>query len=860
MPRRASLDSNTPPHQSSAALIRNSLFKFVFLLVGVFMLTSYLLVYIARDLDRIEALESEFHTKKAIASLEKSLATIISDYGIWGDAYTHLHVQVDPEWAFVRENIGPTLYPDFAVDGLFVINDLDRTVYTVIKGEMASIDAAQWLAQPVLPFVERARSAADTETPITEFISIDGVPALLAAIAIGPGTDPMVLPDKRRASVLMFVTLLDNAMLQQIGLDYGVNDLRIASAAEIKAASTLALGDNGAVGSLYWTPEQPSRRLLALALPLVIFAALIVCLMTWVILRRTTTAAKTFDEGYASLKRSEAALKTSEERFRDVVEASSDWVWEVDVDGRFTFLSERFEIVTGLVKPNWIGKVIDDLLYTEMKTISEWLSSPTRKPCLALQCHFFNDQGRERITRLSARAIASGGFRGTATDVTEEVESRRRIEFLSQHDPLTGLANRTRLQAFVEQKLAALRPLDTPLVVLSLDLDRFKPVNDLLGHAVGDLVLNVVAKRLSGCVRHGDLVARVGGDEFVLVLDDMGSQQEIEDLCSRMIEAIEQPIKIDEQEVFVGASFGIALAPNDGREVPELLRYSDIALYEAKAAGRSTWRFYAGDMNEKIIERRRMESDLRFAIKHGELRLHFQPRYCISDGKMVGAEALVRWQHPVRGLISPDTFIPIAEDSGLIVPLGNWVLETACNQAATWPDGLFVSVNLSPVEFKRSNVVERIQNSLLKTGIDPTRLELEITESTMLEDAAGTLEIMNALKALGIRITMDDFGTGYSSLNNLRTFPFDGLKIDRSFLNRLADSEEDQSIIEAMIGLGRALSLTVTAEGIETTEQLQWLKAVSCDEGQGYFLSRPLDTEVFTALLATRGLPPITVP
>jgi len=252
-----------------------------------------------------------------------------------------------------------------------------------------------------------------------------------------------------------------------------------------------------------------------------------------------------------------------------------------------------------------------------------------------------------------------------------------------------------------------------------------------------------------------------------------------------------------------------------------------------------------------------MESDLRFAIKHGELRLHFQPRYRISDGEMVGAEALVRWQHPVRGLIPPDMFIPIAEDSGLIVPLGDWVLETACNHAATWPEGLFVSVNLSPIEFKRSNVVERIQNNLVKTGIDPTRLELEITESTMLEDAAGTLETMKALKALGIRITMDDFGTGYSSLNNLRTFPFDGLKIDRSFLNRLANSEEDKSVIEAMIGLGRALSLTVTAEGIETAEHLQWLRTVSCDEGQGYFLSRPLDTQMFSALLAETDLPPI---
>jgi len=254
-------------------------------------------------------------------------------------------------------------------------------------------------------------------------------------------------------------------------------------------------------------------------------------------------------------------------------------------------------------------------------------------------------------------------------------------------------------------------------------------------------------------------------------------------------------------------------------------------------------------MNSKIVERRRSESDLRFAIKHGELRLHFQPRFRIADGKMVGAEALVRWQHPERGLISPDTFIPIAEETGLILALSNWVLETALRYAASWPDHLFVSVNLSPSEFKRGNLVERVQRALLQSGVEPSRVELEITESVMLEDAPGALEIMRTLKRLGIRIAMDDFGTGYSSLSYLRTFPFDGLKIDRSFLNRLGANDEDRSVIEAIIGLGHALSLTVTAEGIESQEHLKFLKSALCDEGQGYFLSRPLDIDGFCALL-----------
>jgi diguanylate cyclase (GGDEF)-like protein/PAS domain S-box-containing protein len=822
------------------------------LLAGVFLLASVSLVFLARDLDRTEEAESAFYTQKAVQSLEKSLRLTVKDYAFWGDAYKHLHTQVDPNWAFVRQNVGSTLYADFGIQGLFVVNDVNRAVYSVVNGELKSVDLAQWLGRSVDSILDKARAGAESETPITAFINIGGVPALVAAAAITPGTDPTVTADDRLPSVLIFVDMLEDAKLQAIGNDFGVNGLSVATADDVDSTSLFALGDDGSVGNLRWVSSRPGLRLLGIGLPLIGIAALLVCLMTWVILRRATVAALTLDASYASLQKSQEALATSEARFRDVVEASSDWVWEIDANWRFTYLSERFEAVTGLSMNAWIGAPMDDLLGTESGTLSQWLSLPNRRPDITIQCRYVDPQGRERITRLSARDMPCKGFRGTATDVTEEVEARRRIEFLSQHDSLTGLPNRTRLQEFLDGKLKAMPSEDSPLVMLSLDLDRFKPVNDLLGHAAGDLVLNEVSSRLADCVRHGDLVARVGGDEFVLILTDVSSQEEVEALCHRLIESIERPVAIDEQEVFVSASIGIAMAPNDASKAAELLRYADIALYEAKAAGRNTWRFYAGDMNAKIIERRRLENDLRFAIKHGELRLHFQPRYRIADGKMVGAEALVRWKHPEHGLIPPDTFIPIAEESGLILALSSWVLNTACTSAAQWPESLFVSVNLSPTEFKQGNLVERIQQSLDDSGIDPARVELEITESVMLEDASGALEIMRTLKRLGVRIAMDDFGTGYSSLSYLRAFPFDGLKIDRSFLNRLDESEDDKAIIQAIVGLGRALALTVTAEGIETAEQLKLLKAVSCDEGQGYFLSRPLDIEAFNTLVGVR--------
>lgn len=849
MPNSLASSNPSSSRRSSVVLARASLFKFVGLLAGVFLLASYSLVYLAHDLDRTEEAESAFYTKKAVQSLEKSLRSTVKDYAFWGDAYKHLHTEVDPDWAFVRQNVGPTLYTDFGVQGLFVINDVDRTVYSVVKGELKSVEVTEWLKQSIAGILDKARAGAETETPTTAFINVGGVPALVAAAAITPGTDPTVVPDDGPPSVLVFVDVLNSAKLQMIGDDFGVDRLHVATSGETGTASLLPLGDDGSAGSLQWSPERPGLRLLGIGLPLIGIAALLVCLMTWVILRRTTAGALALDASYASLQSSQDALATSEARFRDVVEASSDWVWEIDPEWHFTYLSERFEGVTGLSRDVWIGAVIDDLLSTELGTLAQWLSIPNRRPDISIQCRYVDTEGQERITRLSARKMAGGGFRGTATDVTEEVEARRRIEFLSQHDALTGLPNRTRLQEFLDGKLKALPTIDQPLVMLSLDLDRFKPVNDLLGHAAGDLVLNEVSSRLADCVRHGDLVARVGGDEFVLILTDVSSQEEVETLCRRLIESVEQPITIDEQEVFVSASVGIAMAPHDACEATELLRYADIALYEAKAGGRNTWRFYAGDMNARIIERRQLESDLRFAIKHGELRLHFQPRFRIADGQMVGAEALVRWQHPERGLIPPDTFIPIAEESGLILSLSNWVLDTACRCAARWPESLFVSVNLSPTEFKQGNLVERIQKTLTDSGINPARVELEITESVMLEDATGAIEVMRTLKRLGVRISMDDFGTGYSSLSYLRAFPFDGLKIDRSFLNRLADSEDDKAIIRAIVGLGRALSLTVTAEGIETADHLKLLKAVSCDEGQGYFLSRPLDIGAFNELI-----------
>ncbi len=443
-------------------------------------------------------------------------------------------------------------------------------------------------------------------------------------------------------------------------------------------------------------------------------------------------------------------------------------------------------------------------------------------------------------TRITAIQIDNRTiFSAFVQDITpRKLQEKARLRD-AQEDALTGLANRRMMYRFLKARLEAKPTAENPLWLLYLDLDGFKPINDTLGHAAGDQMLVEVSHRLKQCMREDDLVSRIGGDEFVIVASGLPNRAFIEKLCERLLNSLRKPVLINKHEVSVGCSIGIVSAPEDSCQADDLLRFADIALYEAKASGRNTWQFYTSRMSSRLLVRRQLETDLRLALRRDELRLEFQPRYKIRGGHLTGAEALVRWQHPLRGYLSPDHFISIAEETGLIVPLSDWVLRRACLEATQWTDSAFVSVNLSPIEFKRSDLVARIHAVLEETGLAPERLELEITESVMLDNTNDALAIMRALKELGVRLAMDDFGTGYSSLSYVHTYPFDGIKIDRSFIAALDGSSSGEAIIEAIIGLGRALSLTVTAEGVETQEQLELLTRLNCHQAQGFYLGRP---------------------
>ncbi len=429
-------------------------------------------------------------------------------------------------------------------------------------------------------------------------------------------------------------------------------------------------------------------------------------------------------------------------------------------------------------------------------------------------------------------------------DIRERRAAETRIRHLAHHDGLTGLANRT---LFGEQFALALRLSQrsgNQVAVLCLDLDRFKAVNDTLGHAAGDRLLQQVAERLREVTRTSDTVARVGGDEFIVLQTELDQPQSASVLAIRLMEALCMPFTLDGMPASIGASIGIALYPQDGAGSEELLRNADVALYRAKAQGRGVHCFYEPAMDLAQRERRELERDLRQAIPAGELAMHYQPLVaCDDSGVVSGFEALLRWTHPQRGSIPPAMFIPLAEETGLIVPLGLWVLEMACKQATAWPMACRVAVNVSPAQFRAGNLPDQVADILRRTGLAPHRLELEVTEGLLIKDADQALASLQALKALGVGIALDDFGTGYSSLGYLHRFPFNRLKIDRSFVQLLGQDEGTHAIIEAILAMARSLHLQVTAEGVETMQQLAALQAQGCGTVQGYLLGRPMPAD-----------------
>jgi diguanylate cyclase (GGDEF)-like protein/PAS domain S-box-containing protein len=564
--------------------------------------------------------------------------------------------------------------------------------------------------------------------------------------------------------------------------------------------------------------------------------------------RRTDRAIKLMiEELERTHKRAEQDLLRAREFLDSIIENIPIAVFAKDAkDSRYVLLNRAGEEYYGMPREEMLGKTPEQIF---PRDIARLVSEQDRRVVdsgtpMFLEGHLLEVgvNGHDRLVNSRKLLVRDGNgapqyLVGVIEDVTERITNEARISHLAHHDALTDLPNRSAFNAALDERLERAQEASTSFAVLSLDLDRFKEVNDVFGHPVGDMLMRAAADRLAA-EADGAFVARIGGDEFMILMPNDIRREDALALAERLVEVIGKELEVDDYLSQVGVSVGIAVYPDDGVDAVTLLANADSALYRAKREGRGRVCFFESEMDQELRDRRLLQHDLRQALEQNQLLVYFQPQ-ARMNGEVIGFEALLRWNHPTRGFVPPDQFIPLAEENGLIIQIGEWVLREACREAASWPRPLQVAVNLSPVQFQAGDLERSIHQILLETGLAPTRLEVEITEGVLIGDFTRALNLLRRLKALGIRIAMDDFGTGYSSLSYLQSFPFDKIKIDRSFISNLEVTPQSAEIVRAVLSLAHALNIPVVAEGVETEAQRAFLEREACEEMQGYLVGRP---------------------
>jgi diguanylate cyclase (GGDEF)-like protein/PAS domain S-box-containing protein len=580
--------------------------------------------------------------------------------------------------------------------------------------------------------------------------------------------------------------------------------------------------------------------------------------LVWV----STNAQYYFDQqgnvaGVEGTTRDVTDRRLAEARMRmlsSALEQTADSVIVTDCDGVIEYVNPAFFHITGYTKEEAIGRRVSILKSNQhersfYERLWNTILSGDVFQDVFINCKkdgslFYEEK---TITPIKDEHGNITHYVATGKDISERMQTQERLRYLAHHDVLTALPNRALFTDRLEHALARTKHVNKTVALLFLDLDRFKIINDTLGHDVGDGVLKTLSKRLLSCVRKSDTVARLGGDEFALVLEDVSSPDNVVQIARKIISALSSPFEVDERELFITTSIGISMYPADGKDPQTLLKHADTAMYQAKELGRNTYRFYSSDMSIRVFERLSMETSLRHALERQEFVLYYQPQVNIESGKIQGVEALLRWQHPEMGLVLPGDFVPILEETGLILAVGEWVLKTACAQAKAWHEagfpGLRMAVNLSSRQFNAPGLIKMLTRILTQTGLNPRDLELEITESILVQHSKDTMAIFKTFSDLGVNLAIDDFGTGYSSLSYLKRFSVDTLKIDRTFIADVIHDPEDAAIVEAIIAMARRLGISVIAEGVESEAQVKFLSKQGCNQIQGFLVSQPLPAE-----------------
>ncbi len=553
--------------------------------------------------------------------------------------------------------------------------------------------------------------------------------------------------------------------------------------------------------------------------------------------------------------------KTISLLLRDFEKHSSDWLWETSATGKFVRPSDRFADVSAMSQARLVDLALKDMFVTDCNqthpSVDVLIGSMDRQVSfndlqvpvkLNGETHWWSMTGTPDFDEFGNFS----GYHGVGSDITLQKKSDERISFLAHNDALTGLLNRAHFTEILHQNVTRLERYGAQFALMFLDLDHFKAVNDTFGHPMGDKLLVEVSARLRAIVPVGSFAARLGGDEFAILIPKSITVEDMEALAQQMLKSIVEPFEFDGEKMSVGVSIGMAIAPRHGTRPDQLLRNVDLALYRAKEGGRNSYKVFETGMDSQARERRALEFDLKFALENKELELFYQPLMGTEENNPVGFEALLRWNHPIRGRISPAEFVPIAENTGLIKSIGEWVIREACRTAASWPSQLTIAVNLSAPQFDKDRIVDVVTSALAETGLAPHRLELEITESLLIERPDDVLATLMRLKEIGVSIAMDDFGTGYSSLSYLLKFPFDKIKIDKSFISAIDQDKAACDVLRTIGSLGKTLGIRITAEGVETQEQVNFLRAIACDQLQGFFFAKPLQSADVPAFLLSR--------